>query len=119
VYEVCQHVTINQRNNFKPQHLTRPAKYVSHNTEARSCNRCCSAKSVSIAYSEYVFVDLGIQHAICLRHIACPDLQYFSTLSQKTVRFSNKKINGNETSILIFYDFCFKRFSCEQELSEK
>jgi len=44
VYEVCQHITTDQRNNFKTQHLIRPAKYVSRDIEVRSCNRCRSRK---------------------------------------------------------------------------
>jgi len=43
--------------------------YVNHNVEACSCNHCCSGKSTSIAYSDCVFVDLGIHHAMCIHHI--------------------------------------------------
>jgi len=35
--------------------------YVLRNSEVRSCNKFCSGRAVSIAYSECVFVDLGIQ----------------------------------------------------------
>jgi hypothetical protein len=53
-------------------------------TEARSCNHCCSGKAISITYSECVFVALDIQHAMHMRHlesVACPAVQYISTLS--------------------------------------
>jgi hypothetical protein len=38
------------------------------NIEARSCNHCCSGKAISITYSVCVYVALGIQHAIRMRH---------------------------------------------------
>jgi hypothetical protein len=31
-----------------------------------SCKNCCSGKAIRITYSECVFVDSGIQHAMCL-----------------------------------------------------
>jgi len=53
-------------------------------TQARSRNHCCGGKAISISYSECVFVGLGIQNAMRMRHIviwASPALQYFTPLS--------------------------------------
>ena len=38
--------------------------YVSCNTKALSCNHCCGGKGISITQPEYVFVALGMQHAM-------------------------------------------------------
>jgi len=39
------------------------------NLEGRSCNRRCSGKALSVTYSEYVAVALGIQHPMRIRRI--------------------------------------------------
>jgi len=37
--------------------------------EAESYNHCCGQKVIIITYLEYVFVALGTQHAMRMRHI--------------------------------------------------
>jgi hypothetical protein len=62
------------------------AIYAERNIEARTCNHCCSEKSISITYSECVFVALGIQLAMRMRHIVLrgvPGSTIFSTISHK------------------------------------
>jgi len=43
--------------------------WVSRGLEARTCNDFCSRKAISIAYSEIVFVTLGIQRTMRMCHI--------------------------------------------------
>jgi hypothetical protein len=64
--------------------------YVEPYFEALSCNHCCSGTALSITYSAFVFVDLGIQYAIFMRHVAiCVLSSYteFCTLSHKEYEF--------------------------------
>jgi len=68
--------------------------HVERNTEARTCNRCCSGKATGIAYSEFVFVALVIQHAMRMRHIvicAMPHSTVFSHIISQKAGFSKKK----------------------------
>ena len=60
---------------------------VEDSIEARSCSHCCSGKAVGITYSDCVFVALGTQHAMRMRHIVICGLPrstiLFYTLSHK------------------------------------
>jgi len=49
---------------------------------------CCSAKAISIAYSEFLFVAFGIQHAMLMRHIV------ICSLPAGTLFFSHYLMNG-------------------------
>jgi len=52
---------------YFPKFTKRQAMYVKLNIEVRLCNRC--GKTVSTTYSKSVFVALGIEHAMSIRHI--------------------------------------------------
>ena len=76
----------------KWQHLCQHNRQCTHNV---TCNHRCNGKALSIAYSECVFVALGIWHAFHMCHIvicACPALQYLSTLSHEQNDFCKKAI---------------------------
>ena len=82
--------------------------------EARSCSHCCSGKTISITYSQCVFVALRIEHAMCMRHIvilACPALLYFSTLSHKRHGFLSNVIKYTIGIIIFSTNFFPKIFS--------
>jgi hypothetical protein len=43
--------------------------YVQGNIDPSYRNHCCSGKTIGITYFECVFVALGMQHAMRMRHI--------------------------------------------------
>jgi hypothetical protein len=60
---VCNHRIIKDR-------LCAYKRYI----EASSCNHCCRGIAISITYSECVYVALGNQQAMRMRHIAICDV---------------------------------------------
>jgi hypothetical protein len=71
------------------------AMYVIRNNEARSCNHCCSGKTISITQPVCAFVALVIQYAMRMHHIvlpsvACHSVHYFCTLFQNGHDFRKK-----------------------------
>ena len=79
------------------QKETRQAKCVWRNIEASSCNHWCSGKEMNVTYSEWLFVALGIRHAIRMRHIvicALSGCTLFFHVVTLSAWFSKKKSNG-------------------------
>jgi len=73
--------------------------------EKRSCKHCCSVKTISITYSEYVFVALHTGHATRMSRIVICGLAsstYFSILSHK-----RHGLRENNSEHKMFYDFIY------------
>jgi hypothetical protein len=82
---------------------TRQAMYISRTVEALSCNHCCSGKTISIAYSQCVFIALGIQNAMRMRYIV------ISYLPGSTMCFPHYVTNGTilEKKSYCVLNMCF------------
>jgi len=85
------------------------------NIEARSRNHSCRGAAICIAYSDCVSVALVIQRAMRMRRVtvssvACPDLQYFSTLSHKRHDF-RKSLIEHKMCVLIFLQLLSETFA--------
>jgi hypothetical protein len=92
------------------------------NIEACKCTHHCSGKAISVTYCGCVFIALGIQHAMRMRHIVNCGLSVrlyniFSTFSHKRHDF-RKKITEHKMCFDFLYNFCVKHFSFQAELSE-
>ena len=88
--------------------IKRQAIYVQCNIQARSCNHCCSGKTISITYSKCVFVALGTQCEMYMRHFVICCLSgspVFSTLSHKRHDFRKKKSFWTQN---VCFDFVHK-----------
>jgi hypothetical protein len=64
------------------------------NAEARSCNRSCSEKAISITYCECVFVALGILRAKPMRCSTWPLLVYLDVLHVFTLTHKRHDLGG-------------------------
>jgi hypothetical protein len=63
-----------QLHSYQPrlgEEITRHEMYVTHNIGARSRNRYCPGKAISITYFECVFLALGIQHKKRMHFLYC------------------------------------------------
>jgi len=78
---------------------------VKHTTEARSYIKFCSGKAIIITDSECVFVALGIQYAMCMRHIVVCGMYgptvYFHVISSKTDFRKKNNVTEPKMCVLI------------------
>ena len=68
--------------------------YVKRNIEARSCNQFCSVRAISVTCSECVFVVVGIQNAMHMRHTficGLPSSKIFFHIISKVHNFRKRK----------------------------
>ena len=89
---------------WQPGSDQRPSQAI---LRARWCNHCYRGKAISITNSECASVSLGSQHAKSMRHItllsvACPPLQYFSTLIHNRHHIRKTLLNVKRIFFFLF-----------------
>ena len=96
------------------QRKTRQAMHIQCNNEACSCNHCFRGKAVSIAYSECVFIALGIQYGMRMGHIVICGLRASIMFPHYLIKgkiFGKKsEIIGHKTCVLISSKNLFETF---------
>ena len=99
----------------------RQVMFVERNIKAPSCNHCCDGKAISITYSEYVFVALGIQRAMRIRHIIICGLPGFSVFFHIIAWLSRKKKywTQNASFDLLYKCFVWNIFNSNEKFSKK
>jgi hypothetical protein len=92
------------------------------NFEWLSCNRCCSAKWISISHSKCVFVALGIQHEMRKRNIVIcglsGSLKFFPHYPIKRSVFEKKNNLEIKCVFLFSYNFLLKHLHSKKNWSK-
>ena len=95
---------------------TEQQRQCAYNVTLRSFRPTIPAEESNEYYTTWVcvFVALGIQHAMCMRHIficGIPALQYFFTFSHKRHDFIKKLYWTQNMWFDFLYNVCLKHFS--------
>jgi len=86
--------------------------YIIRHIELRSCNHCYSRKTMNITQPVCLFVALGMQYAMRLRHIVICDLSHsFFPHCVINGRIKKKKVTGYKMCFNFLHDVCLKYLS--------
>ena len=112
------------KQTLRLQNPTRLTMYVKHNIDARSRCHYYRGTTINITQCQYVFLALVIQRAksmrlVILSSVACPALQYFSTLSYKRKDYIKKKLLNIKCVLLFSLQFFFPNISYTKKNSAR